>query len=216
VEQQAVYQTRAAKTQATIEANARGVFAAYRSWRFAHRKSDNHPFFMVDGSPVRVPSGDLVTPTYYVDLHDCTCDSHRKGRVACKHMRAVRLWFEAVKRGEIVVYRRMTAGDRAALEADSLLVEELDVAEAADSLLDTYHEQQARRRASRLAEPEQDWWLTGDNGGIVWLQEGDRIGPDTAMERPVVPAPVRQPAPVRTTALRSYEDLFGPDDTEHS
>lgn len=173
-----VYQRRIAKTQATIEARAVEVFEQHRTWRFCHRKADWHPFFMLEGSPVRRPDGSVEIPTYGVDLHDCTCDSHRKGRLACKHMKAVRLWFEAVQRGEIVVPRRMTAQDHATLEADSVVADELDVAEAADAMLDAYHDQQAKQRAARYAEPALDWWLT-DTGGLVWLQAGDKIGPDT-------------------------------------
>jgi hypothetical protein len=178
-----VYQDRYAKTEATIAARSREVFAGYRTWRFAHRKRDNHPFFMIDGSPVRGADGVEVVPTYYADLHDCTCPSHQDGHLACKHMRAVRLWFEAVKRGEIAIPRRLTAGDRRVLERDADEVEALDVAHAADALLDAYHAQQARRRRDRYREPERPWWTT-PNGGIVWLQEGDRIGPDTEVDVP--------------------------------
>jgi hypothetical protein len=183
----AVYQSKAAKTEATIAKNATIVFAGYRTWRFAHRKSDNHPFFMMEGSPIRHKDGTEEIPTYYVDLHDCTCPSHRDGRVACKHMRAVRLWFEAVKRGELSVPRRMTAGDRRVLEADHAQNASIDVAEAADALLDAYHAQQATQRASRWAEPEQAWWETG----IVWLKDGDRVAPDTVPTS--VPPTCRQP-----------------------
>lgn len=174
----AVYQDRATKTRATIAANAAVVFAGHRSWRFAHRKRDNHPFFMLEGSPVRQPDGSTAVPTYYVDLHECTCDSHTRGHVACKHMLAVRLWFAAVKRGEIRIPRRMTAGDRVVLEREHAENEAMDVADAADCLLDGYHAEQAKRRAARYDEPDQPWWLTRD-GGIVWLQEGDEVRMDT-------------------------------------
>lgn len=184
----AVYQSRAAKTEATIRARSLEVFAGYKAWRFAHRKSDNHPFFMIDGSPTKQPDGTVVIPTYYTDLHRCTCPSHTDGRVACKHMRAVRLWFEAVKRGEIVVPRRMTAGDRSILEAEHAENEAMDVAEAADSLLDTYHAQLAKERAARFAESDTDWLDTG----IVWLREGDRVHPDT-LEVPASVPTCRQP-----------------------
>lgn len=188
----AVYQARAAKVEATVARNAVAVFAGHRAWRYAHRKADNHPFFMMEGSATRA-DGALVVPTYYVDLHDCTCPSHRDGRVACKHMRAVRLWFEAVKRGEIAIPRRMTAGDRRVLEADHAEHVAMDVAESADALLDAYHARQAATRAARWAEPEQAWWAI-PNGGIVWLQEGDRVAPDT--ETAEVPGDV--PASVPT------------------
>lgn len=170
---------RAEKTAATIAANAAVVFRGYRTWRYCHRKADGHPFFMLEGSPVRQPDGSEKVPTYSVDLHDCECPSHRDGKVACKHMQAVRLWFEAVKRGEIVVPKRMTPADAAVLEADAAVAVELDVAEAADAMLDAYHEDLRRREAARFREPEQAWWERPD-GGIVWLMPGDRIGPDTA------------------------------------
>lgn len=185
-----VYQRKLVRTQATIEARAVEVFEQHRSWRFCHRKSDWHPFFMMEGSPLRRPDGTDETPTYGVDLHDCTCPSHRQGRQACKHMKAVRLWFEAVRRGEIVVPRRMTARDHATLEADSALSDQLDTAEAADGLLDAYHQQQAKRRADAYADPATDWWLT-ETGGLVWLQAGDKIGPDTGQLREIgVPSSV--------------------------
>lgn len=173
----AVYQRKHEKTEATIAARSVAVFEQHRSWRFAHRKADHHPFFMIDGSPVRGADGLESVPTYYVDLHECTCPSHRDGRMACKHMRAVRLWFNAVKRGEIVIPRRMTPGDQVVLEADAAVADELDVATSADALLDAYQAQQVQQREVRQREPEQDWWKTGD-GGIVWLQDGDQIGPD--------------------------------------
>lgn len=202
-----VYQDTYAKTEATIAARSVEVFEQHRSWRFCHRKSDWHPFFMMDGSPVRQPDGTMAVPTYCVDLHDCTCPSHSSGRVACKHMRAVRLWFNAVKRGELQIPRRMTAGDRAILEAENVENEAMDTAESADALLDAYHQQQAQHRAQRYAEPEEAWWRT-ERGGIVWLQDGDRIGPDDGelpfqggnvvsvaddVEVGVVPTPVPEP-----------------------
>jgi hypothetical protein len=196
--------TRAERTEATIKANAQVVFQGYRAWRFCHRKSDNHPFFMIDGSPVRQPDGTERRPTYYVDLHSCDCPSHRDGRVACKHMRAVRLWFEAVKQGEIVVPRRMTRADTALLTAAAAVAGELDIAESADALLDAYQAQQRQQRSDRWAGPEQAWWQR-DDGGIVWLQEGDRVYPDTA---PEVPPSVTEPADpaLRCRALHCADD----------
>lgn len=193
----AVYQTKLAKTEATIAARAVEVFAQYRSWRFAHRKADGHPFFIMDGSPVKQSDGTMDQPVYYVDLHDCTCPSHRDGHMACKHMRAVRLWFNAVKAGEITIPRRMTARDRDVMEAAHAENEAMDVAESADALLDAYHREQARRRAAAYAEPEQDWWQTAD-GGIVWLQPGDSYGPDTEGL-----SEVGQPAPAAPTVPTS-------------
>lgn len=165
----AVYQDRIRKTEATIAARAEEVFLQHRRWRFAHRKADGHPFFMMDGSPVARADGTVEAPVYYVDLHDCTCPSHREGHLACKHMRAARLWYAAVKRGEIAVPRRMTAGDAAVLETAAEEAAGLDAAATADALLDAYDAQRERERA---------WWLRG-NGGVVWLETGDRIGPDT-------------------------------------
>ena len=58
----AVYQPRAdagrrAKQAATIQARATEVLRSHPSWRFCHRKADGHPFFMLEGSPVRQPDG---------------------------------------------------------------------------------------------------------------------------------------------------------------
>lgn len=155
-----------------------------RRWLFAHRRADNHPFFMMQGSPVRSEDGGLSTPTYYVDLHDCTCDSHRRGFVACKHMLAARLWMDAYRRGEVTLPRSITQADTDLLEAASLIAEDLDVANAADCLLDQYDAIQAKAKAA--VKPAHDWWLT-DSGAPVWLASGDTYAPDTTVPAPVPP-----------------------------
>lgn len=171
-----------------------------RPWLYAHRKQDGHPFFVIQGTVVHHRDGGVSTPVHWTDLHDCTCDSHRKGLVACKHMLAVRLWHEAVKRGEVALPRNATRRDADLLEQASRIAEDLDIAEAADALLDRY---EAEQRAA--VRPAREWWLT-DAGAPVWLAPEDGYAPDTD-------APQLAPRRERQAPLRSYEDLLG--DREH-
>lgn len=203
----AVYQERYEKAERKRQEAAKGLLeyhlSGIRRWRFAHRKSDNHPFFIIDGTEtIDRKTGARHTPVYYTDLHECTCDSHTKGRVACKHILAVRLWFDGYKRGDIQAPRCASKADNDILEAASAIAESLDVANAADALLEKYEADQAKRRAA--ARPAVDWWET-DTGGIVWLQEGDTITPDT------VPTSV-PPAVLEDLERRAAE---GDGDAEH-
>jgi hypothetical protein len=143
-----------------------------RRWLYAHRKDDGHPFFVIQGSVVRHRDGGVSAPVYWTDLHDCTCDSHRKGFVACKHMLAVRLWFDLYKRGAIPLPRSAVAGDADVLEQASRIAEDLDVAGAADSLLDQYDARLAAERAS--VRPARDWWLADDGSSIFLAHTEER------------------------------------------
>lgn len=178
---QAVYQDRYVKAEMKRVESGRELLgyhlAGINRWLFAHRRSDSHPFFMIYGSSPQ---------PYYTDLHDCTCDSHQKGRVACKHMLAVRMWFEAYKLGEISLPTTATRSDMSLIAEASAIAEAVDVAMAADCLLDQYdaaHPDQAHSKPVPSAEAV-DWWMT-DEGAPVWLRAGDTYAPDT-----LVPAPV--------------------------
>lgn len=241
-----VYQDRYATAEQKRIESAKELLGYHLSgitrWLFAHRRADNHAFFIVPGTSTPADP----TPVYYTDLHDCTCPSHKKGYVACKHMLAVRMWFAAYKAGEIVLPGTATRYDTDVLEAASTIAHELDIANAADCLLDQYDAAQAKATpAPRVASNEAvDWWLS-DSGAPVWLMEGDTYAPDSLVPAPVPAgglmagsdverlqqsidrlnaedaAPVVYgevsgeiyPRPARPVGLVTrYEDLFGDDD----
>lgn len=96
-----MYQAPDGTAEAKRQASAVQVFQNSGRWHYAHRRKDGHPYFLIPGTPIRHRDGQVSTPAYYVDLHSCTCGSHMRGRVACKHILAVRLWHAAWKRGEV-------------------------------------------------------------------------------------------------------------------
>jgi hypothetical protein len=174
-----------------------GLFERHASgadrWQFGHRKRDGKAFFGVPSS--EPPKPGQARLYHLADQNDCSCDDRRRKieldrEHACKHMLAVRLWFEAFKRGEVGVPGQgtLTSRDRAELHADAEQVA------------------QAGQSGDVADWPEWDRELLAETGGSsarsrandgrpVWLRPGDRWGdevipgdvPEAADER--VPAP---------------------------
>lgn len=159
-------------------AAAAAIYRKAAGWSPGRRKADGHPFFIIPGTPVRQKDGTVVEVAYWVDQNNCTCDSRRWNRGACKHMLAVRLWFAAWQRGDIILPARYTRRDRELLEAAAAATGELDQADEADRLLFEYEAERAQVRN----EPATAWWA-GDDGRPVWLKPEDLYVAD------VVPAP---------------------------
>jgi hypothetical protein len=88
------------RTDVTIEVSttdkrdgkALALFARHGEWQQGHTK-DGRPFFAVPGSEPGL--------FHLADQTDCSCPDRRERGVACKHMRAVRLWMAAYQTGAV-------------------------------------------------------------------------------------------------------------------
>jgi hypothetical protein len=175
----AVYQDKAAKRAAA----AAEIFAGHRTWSYGRRRADGHPFFVVPGSPVRErqPDGSMLERpvAWYADQNGCNCDARKwASGEPCKHMLAVRLWFEAWKRGEIVIPARATSRDRAVLEAEHAAIEDRDAAAATSARIEKELFYRAKEAATQREDVAKLEWWQHDDGRPVWLQPEDRYEPD--------------------------------------
>lgn len=197
----AVYQNGVANPKRSSDAEA--LFASWRAagkqWLFAHRRGDGRPCFIIPGTPARPRKGSAETPArvaWYTDLHGCNCPPRRQWKTGepCKHMLAVRLWFDAYQRGEIALPPRATSADAAALVADAAAIPEMDAAAAADAVSDLYDYEQAKAAEAALPPVALDWWQA-DDGRPVWLTSEDRYEPDTVRPTPGPVLVTVQPEP---------------------
>jgi hypothetical protein len=173
---------------------ARKLFERHTSgadrWQFGHRKRDGKAFFGVPSSRPGRPG----EPRLYhlADQNDCSCDDRRRKSEldrehACKHMLAVRLWYQAFKRGEVGVPGQgvLSSRDRAELLADAEQVARV----AREGDVDDWPEwdRDLARETGRSPVSHR----TSRDGRPVWLQPGDRWGDEIIPDEPTstVPAP---------------------------
>jgi hypothetical protein len=141
---------------------------------------------------------------WYADQNGCNCDARKwASGEPCKHMLAVRLWFEAWKRGEIVIPARATSRDRAVLEAEHAAIEDRDAAAATSARIEKELFYRAKEAATQREDVAKLEWWQHDDGRPVWLQPEDRYEPDH------VPADGREElilTPAEEAALAAYEE----------
>jgi hypothetical protein len=170
---------------------ARALFELHVSgrdrWQLGHRKRDGKAFFWVPSSrPTRPGEPKLYHGT---DQNDCSCDDRQRRadsdrEHACKHMLAVRLWYQAFKRGEIGVpgQGQLSQDDRRDLAEGARRVDE----QATQADVDDWREWD--RDLAREAGRAPGYARTAQDGRPVWLQPGDRWG-DDIIPGDDVPAP---------------------------